>query len=439
MRRRGWARLSGAALLTSAVAFTTGCVVFGGTSTIGQNDIGPVQVGITPCAIGSAPGACATTGPVNGPVPGTGQLLLGLELSANVDAPDSITSIGPEALAFAQSPSYTSELQRLAPAPTGLRWVGFISAVTNYSDTGGPQSAPLRISLGLVNAPGGAPLPGPVVFAADVGGRQVTADAPGTRPVTCGTDLRTAFIENPSSPQQAVVVCADSRMNVLYDMRNLGVLTPSAVIDGAPGSLAIVPFTVRYVGDAVPTVTPRFSATTTLPQATIAVTPEAVTPPSDSDTSVFVAVGVPAGARPGTYDVTLTADDSGTTRVGVGRLRVTAAGTGGGAAGRAANGGTGLARRARLRLTTILPRGLSAAVARRRGITLLLGATRTGLARVQLFQGRAKKPRVSKRVRLRVPGPVRVVLKSAALVRGRYRVVISVAGRTIVRRAALTR
>jgi hypothetical protein len=58
---------------------------------------------------------------------------------------------------------------------------------------------------------------------------------------------------------------------------------------------------------------------------------------------------------------------------------------------------------------------------------------------VQLFQGRAKKPRVSKRVRLRVPGPVKVVLKSAALVRGRYRVVIIAGGRTIVRRAALTR
>ena len=59
------------------------------------------------------------------------------------------------------------------------------------------------------------------------------------------------------------------------------------------------------------------------------------------------------------------------------------------------------------------------------------------VARVQLFQGRARKPKATKRVRLRVPGPTRVVLKSARLLRGRYRVVILADGRTFVRRAAL--
>lgn len=94
---------------------------------------------------------------------------------------------------------------------------------------------------------------------------------------------------------------------------------------------------------------------------------------------------------------------------------------------------------ARLRLTTILPRRLSAALARRKGIVVLIGATKAAVARVQLFQGKGKLRKASKRVRLRVPGPVRVVLKSSKLRKGRYRVVIRADGGTFVRRAALTR
>ena len=40
-------------------------------------------------------------------------------------------------------------------------------------------------------------------------------------------------------------------------------------------------------------------------------------------------------------------------------------------------------------------------------------------------------------MRLRVPGPIKVVLKSAALKKGPYRIVILADGRTFVRRAAL--
>ena len=89
-----------------------------------------------------------------------------------------------------------------------------------------------------------------------------------------------------------------------------------------------------------------------------------------------VAVGIPAGARPGKYDVTLTARlANGQARAGTGTLTVLPGAAGGPAA--------------RLRLTTILPRRLSAKIARRRGIVVLIGANKAGTARVQLFQGRA--------------------------------------------------
>ena len=87
----------------------------------------------------------------------------------------------------------------------------------------------------------------------------------------------------------------------------------------------------------------------------------------------------------------------------------------------------------------MLPRRLSAAAARRNGIVVLIGADQAGVARVRLFQGRGKAPKASKRVRLRVPGPTRVVLKSAKLRKGPYRIVIRADERTFVRRGALAK
>ena len=183
---------------------------------------------------------------------------------------------------------------------------------------------------------------------------------------------------------------------------------------------------MRYAGSATPAADFRLSATSDLPGATVAVTPATLVPATDSANPVSVAVGIPAGAKPGKYDVTLTARlANGQARAGTGTLTVLP-GAAGGPAGR-------------LRLTTILPRRLSAKIARRRGIVVLIGANKAGTARVQLFQGRGRKPKASKRVRLKVPGPTRVVLRSAKLRKGAYRVVILSDGRNFVRRAVLAK
>ena len=166
----------------------------------------------------------------------------------------------------------------------------------------------------------------------------------------------------------------------------------------------------------------------------LAVTPGTIAPGTDSTSTALVAVGVPAGARAGTYDVTLTARLANSqSRTGVGRLTV----RGGGTPAAGAGGKSGPA--ARFRLTTVLPKGLSVRIARRRGIAVLIGATRAGTAQVRLFQGRGARPKATRGVRLRVPGPARVVLKSRKLVKGPYRIVITADGRNFVRRAALTR
>jgi hypothetical protein len=121
--------------------------------------------------------------------------------------------------------------------------------------------------------------------------------------------------------------------------------------------------------------------------------------------------------------VTLTARlANGGTRTRVGKLTVLS-----GAA-------TGTGPVAWLKLTTVLPRGLSAAVACRKGIAELFGATVSGPARAQLFQGSGTKPKAPKRVPLRVPGPVRVILKSGKLKRGAFRIVVRTDDRVLLRR-----
>ena len=264
----------------------------------------------------------------------------------------------------------------------------------------------------------------------------MTAASPGSRPVVCGASLSTVFDEDPSPTNDVYAICKDAGGGVTSVVRDLGILA-GAPANGSPGGLAAVPFTLRFAGSAFSLARFALTATTTLPGATLGVTPGDLTPATDSDSQALVAVGIPAGARAGTYDVTLTARlANGQTRSRTGTLTVTGGG-GSGGGGTAGGGAT-----VRLKLTTILPRGLSAVAARTSGIAVLIGANRTGTARVQLFQGtgrKNKKPKASRGVRLKVPGPTRVVLKSAKLQKGAYRVVITAGGRTFVRRAALTR
>ena len=211
------------------------------------------------------------------------------------------------------------------------------------------------------------------------------------------------------------------------DTRDLGVLAAGPV--SAPrGSLATVPFTLRYAGTAGTAANFSLAATTTLPGATAVPNPPTLAPPADSDTVIPVAVGVPASAAPGGYDVTFTARlANGQVRTGTRRLNVTTAPSGA-AAGRAA----------RARLSVVLPRGLALAAARRRGIVVLIGSTRRVSARVSLFQGRAGR---AKAVRTSAAAGARAdaggVLRSKKLVPGAYRIVIRVQGRNIVRRGTL--
>ena len=91
--------------------------------------------------------------------PGTGQILIAALVPARVGLPATFASTGPEPLAFSQSPSYTSELQRLEPHP-GLRWAGYISAITSYAPESGPQALSASLALALGQGADGSPFAG---------------------------------------------------------------------------------------------------------------------------------------------------------------------------------------------------------------------------------------------------------------------------------------
>jgi hypothetical protein len=412
--------------VAGVATLASGCAVVSGFGPVDQvNVIGNVEATVNICASGSTPN-CPNGLSTLAAGTSSVQLLIGLRAKTErVAFPATLTSVSP-AVTFAASPSYTAELQRLSPAPAG-HWAGYISQTLNYTAGSGAQTVSPKMVLSLPRGADGSPFKGTVSVEILVGSRLVTPSAPDNRPVTCGGSLS-------GGSEDSTTICHDGSGGFGLGTRDLGVLAAAAETT-VQGGLASLAFPLRYAGTASPQANFSLVASSTLPGALFAVTPDTYLPPTDGSAQARVAVGVPAGARPGTYDVTLTARlGNGQARSATAKLTVRQAPAGGGAAGGAATGTA-----ARLRLTTILPHRLSARVARRKGILVLIGATRGGPARVLLFQGRSKAPKASKRVRLRVPGPVKVVLKSAALRKGRYRIVIRVGGLSFVRRAALVK
>jgi hypothetical protein len=94
------------------------------------------------------------------------------------------------------------------------------------------------------------------------------------------------------------------------------------VTAAAPASRPVSCFTARCAGPPTSQVTFRLSASSTLPGALFAVTPATIVPlPGTATTVARVAIGVPPDARPGAYDVILTALVRGQVRTAGGTLR----------------------------------------------------------------------------------------------------------------------
>ncbi|MGE0029208.1 MAG: hypothetical protein AB7O78_09115 [Thermoleophilia bacterium] len=429
MRQAPWRSLLVAGV--AAIPLLSGCAILqpGGN---GSGGLGTTLPRLSICASGPGSNQCADKGAINlDATSGLRQLLLGVQIPADVGAPATIVTDPPEAVTFTSSPGYTAELQRLQPAPNGRKWVGWISPALNYStDNGLPQRLSLGPAFVLPHAADGSPSTADTLATNWVVGiRNLTSVALPERPVACGDSLTTAVKDFDHPTQPGFTYCADSQIAMSTPSGfDYGVVATGARASGLPGTVVTMPFILRNgrVGSFGPI---PVRASTTLPGATAAVTPEKLSPPVLGDASGLVAVGIPAGAAPGTYDVTFTADfGGGVTRVGVGKLTVLPlpAGAGGPAGG-------GSRTPAKRKLTTILPKGLPIATALASGVPVLLGSNVAGPALVRFQQGPKRKPVVSvgKRIRLKAPGPVKVTFRSRKLVKGPFRVTVSIAGKVV--------
>jgi hypothetical protein len=432
-RRLRFLLIGGAAAIP---LLTSGCAILQFSSS-GGAPLGQVKHGVRICASGTGANQCADKGNTGlDATSGLRQLLLGAQIPADAGAPADLVSTPPESVPFTASPAYAAELQRLQPAPPGRKWVGWISPTLNYATANiFQQSLFVASTWQLPRKPDGSPYSEPTLTSTWVVGiRNIAGDAPADRPVACGPSLTQAFKDG--AGDNSFVFCLDSQVSVTSESGDFGVVASGARATTQPGGVATLTFVLRnanvepFVFGTIPV-----KATTNLPGATIELTPETLRPPENGDGTSFAVVGIPQNARPGTYEVTFTADFGSAfngVRTGVGTIVVQAApGGGGGAAGGGGGGGAAAARK----LTTVLPKGLSVTSARSGGVPVLIGSNAAGPAVVRLQQGPLRKPKVSltKRVRLKAPGPVKVTFKSRKLARGPYRVTVAVGGKVVKR------
>lgn len=327
--RRGHLILSMVAMGLLLV-LVSGCVTIRDITRSQEGVIGPLRYAVTVCAQqdGSSCPRLVDSQVVVTSAPG--QMLVAIQVDAGWPTPETFTAQGTTVPVFRRSPSYTAELQRLAPAPAGRQWHGYISDQHVFT----PGSTGSFLFTFDRPAPAdGSPRPRITTLDFIAGARLSGGASTGlaSRPVFCGATSADL------SGYGDETVCRDGSFSTSTSLNRDLALTAGPPVTAAPGSTVLVPVTARFAGTAAPEANFSLSAATSLP-GTQAV-PNAVTfaPATDSTNTVIVSVPVPASAPAGEHTVTLTAAVAGQTRSATARLVVSATGTGG------APGGTGAA------------------------------------------------------------------------------------------------
>lgn len=335
-RRSGLGPLAVAVLVLGAAFAVSGCAQIRAHGLQQLGSIGDIDIvldgcgseaGNLDCGLGNSGLASNATG--------TGQVLLGFEVDARFVLPPAFATDGLSSLGghqpFTASPSYSAELTRLDPPAPGLKWAGYISDARTYAPG---KLVGARVPITRPILPDGSPNGSTVFVSWHIGSRGVLANAPATRPVTCGDSLTETF-------QADLTICSDESSSVgVFNFNDFGFLTP-APVTVQPGQTAVIPVTGKLTGPAGPAINFALTATTTVPGATAVTNAATFSPPGDSTTTLPVSVPVPPGTAPGAYAVTLTGTlATGETRAATGAVIVVGPG---GAPGGAPGGGTAAA------------------------------------------------------------------------------------------------
>jgi hypothetical protein len=312
-------------LLLTLLAFTlSGCVAIIEESGRQLDEVGDVELTTVLCASELGQGTCPRGNSGELSSDGMYQLLLGHRIPLGVAPPESMTDAD-GLIAFARNPSFTAELDRLAPiAPAaGQRWVGYVSAPFQYAVGQSQSTATVVARMALLRVGDGSPFSGPFRYRSLIGYRHSDPDP--ARAVACGDSLAGG---NPADQTHCMDFPTDEELktDLSVPTRDLGILAGPA--GTAPrGGTGTIPFTLAYAGA---TAAPSFSlgAGTSIPGGTAAPGSPTIAPAEAGTTVVGVNVSVPATTPPGPYEVTLSATlGNGQTRSATGLVTVTGAGT----------------------------------------------------------------------------------------------------------------
>lgn len=177
-----------------------------------------------------------------------------------------------------------------------------------YSEQAGDELEwSVDAEFGLPLAADGGPFGGSFETSGIVGWRLVDSSNPADRPINCSQAEPSGEIRSG---------CSTTGEFVEYSVSGL-VIKPPPAVSAYLGAKASVPFSLDFASGAASPPTFALSAVSTLPEAAITLPqPTFVPGPADPTThrsplaTGNVEVAIPAKAKPGTYDVTITATGS---------------------------------------------------------------------------------------------------------------------------------
>lgn len=262
---------------------------------------------------------------------GTFQYLLGIAVPPGSTPPPTITATSPNGgppivfslneevaremaasslsleklLAEEEAPPEVRQILGGAWPPSGLQGIGYLSAPVEEPDASNLEWS-VDAPFGLPVAADGSPFAGPFGTGLAFGFRPVTSEFPANRPVHC------VRVES-ESPESGSAVCAGNSQQSQIGTSDLKIGAPAkgSVFLGGKAKL-LFPF--NFATTATPSPSFALSAISTLPKAKFSLSSPTFTPGVPDPTTrrsptanQTVTVTVPKNAKPGTYEVTLTA------------------------------------------------------------------------------------------------------------------------------------
>ena len=343
--------LSAAAVLALAIS---GCsFVKPGSLTVSQpGGIGSARVHFVICSIGGEETSCGT----NTSETETFQYLVGIAVPPGSVPPATFTAVpikGGTPIAFTRNDEAVPELAASSAAqqkllgeaktpkeieeaedfkqifgglwpPSGLQGVGYISAPVQELK-GETAEWSVDADFGLPVAANGIPFPGPFATGIAFGLREVSASQPATRPVRC------VKLGSGPEPQDGEAFCSGSVQQGQLGTADLLIAAPAKQGQAFVGGSATLNFPLKFAATAATVPSFALSATTSAKGGKAKLGSKSFTPGAPDPTSHRsptgtgkVEVSVPRGIKPGTYQVTLTAQTpQGGIATQVAKLKVT--------------------------------------------------------------------------------------------------------------------